>query len=250
MDQRYFSQVYWHFTGSPEGIDWSKISAPIDIIRKGSIKSDERATDIAVAILNDKKLKASAEEMIASNLKSDKFCCVTDVPIKDLQYHGQYYGRVAIGFRGQPIHSKFLPVVYIPKDRLPELKNIIEPDEKLMKIALELLSSTGGWAQKQGETLWYQAQKQKKTQTIADPKQYNDLFRNLIKITEFSPEQGGSFYAEREWRHFGDFEFGPNDVEAVLAPEAQLAKFQTILREPPYDQHTITVLSWEFLSKA
>lgn len=250
MQQRYFSQVYWHFTGSPDGIDWSTIKSPEEILAHGKPKDDQHATDIALAILDSHTLKATSVERIASNLTTEPFCCVTDVPLKDLVYHGQYYGHVAIGFRARAVQSNFLPVLYIPRDRLPDVKEVTEPDGQLVVIASELLASTGGWGQAQGDRLMRQAYARAVTRTVADTERMQGLFPNLLKITDFSPRPGGSFYSEREWRHFGNFRFEPEDVEAVLVPEAELPRVQAKLQQPPYQGHEINLLSWEFLSRA
>ncbi|MGB0865202.1 MAG: hypothetical protein ACPGSC_01760, partial [Granulosicoccaceae bacterium] len=37
MSQRYFSNIYWHFTGSPVGVDWSKARCPKEITEQGPV---------------------------------------------------------------------------------------------------------------------------------------------------------------------------------------------------------------------
>ena len=250
MQQRYFSQVYWHFTGSPDGINWSTIKSPEQILEHGKPKDDKRATDIALKVLDSQTLMATCVEQIASNLTTETFCCVTDVPVKDLNYHGQYYGHVAIGFRASAVQSNFLPVLYIPRDRLPDVNEVTEPDGQLTAIASELLSSTGGWGQAQGDKLMRQAYIRGMTRVVANTERMQGLFPNMLKITNFSPGLGGSFYSEREWRHFGDFQFGSEDVEAVLVPEAELPMVLAKLQQSPYQGCKVNVLSWEFLGRA
>jgi len=79
--QRYFSSIYWHFTGSPD-VDWSKIREPKEI--EGQYKSSVEAVNILKEILSSHKLIATSEEKILNNLKTESFSCVCDIPFKDL----------------------------------------------------------------------------------------------------------------------------------------------------------------------
>jgi len=110
--QRYYSNVYWHFTGGPK-VDWSTIMMPKEI--KNKAKPCIEAVDILKKILTSKKLIAGCTERINKELSTEKFCCVCDIPFKDLIYHAEYYGKVAIGFSATSIHRKFNPVLYMDR---------------------------------------------------------------------------------------------------------------------------------------
>lgn len=127
MTQRYYSHIYWHFTGSPKEIDWSKVREPSDILLNGSIQNSLEATEILKKILKTRKLLATAIEKISSTSNTKQFCCVTDIPFKDLPEHTRYYGMAAIGFRAKAIHKSFLPVLYIPLENLPVMKLLEAP---------------------------------------------------------------------------------------------------------------------------
>ena len=112
MSQRYFSNIYWHFTGSPEGVDWSQAKCPKDITKQGPVLDNEKAAETLRLILDSSTLNATCTEKISETFETDKFCCVTDIPFKDLPSHSPYYGKVAIGFKAEVIHRHFFPVLY------------------------------------------------------------------------------------------------------------------------------------------
>src|SRR5256885_14739 len=99
----YYSNIFWHFTGSPKGLDWTRIFSPNDILKYGKPKSDKESIEILGKILTSNCLKAFAKERIDDHLISNAFCCVTDIPIQNLNEHRQYYGNVAIGFKHEVI---------------------------------------------------------------------------------------------------------------------------------------------------
>lgn len=113
--QRYYSTIYWHFTGSPD-IDWNNVKSPEDMLTQGKPKPDEQAVKILKEIICSKTLKATSIEKLTDSIWTEKFCCTTDIPFKDLLTHAQYYGKVAIGFKAEMIQKIFLPVFYVSTD--------------------------------------------------------------------------------------------------------------------------------------
>ncbi|MFG1491075.1 abortive infection system antitoxin AbiGi family protein [Oceanospirillum sp. HFRX-1_2] len=146
MSQRYYSNIYWHFTGSPKGIDWSIARCPKDITDQGPILNSLDAADILKKILDSSYLKATCTERISKGKETDTFCCVTDIPLKDLPSHAPYYGKVAIGFKSEAVHKHFVPVLYIPEQNLPAIEKLV-PNRKLVEMGLEFLSYSGGFQQ-------------------------------------------------------------------------------------------------------
>jgi Putative abortive phage resistance protein AbiGi, antitoxin len=111
MSQRYYSNVYWHFTGSLKGIDWSVARSPKDILEQGAVLDDDKAVETVVKIMESRKLLATCTEKITEGLVTIPFCCVTDIPFKDPPSHALYYGKVAIGFKPKPVQRHFVPVL-------------------------------------------------------------------------------------------------------------------------------------------
>ncbi|MCX6338639.1 MAG: abortive infection system antitoxin AbiGi family protein [Candidatus Aureabacteria bacterium] len=120
MKQRYYSNIYWHFTGSPRGIDWGACKKPKDILLQGKPRPPEEALHTLFSILEIRKLLATCDERISEKLKTQKFCCVTDIPLMDLELHSRYYGEVALGFNCSRIHMDFNPVLYFSKPKFPK----------------------------------------------------------------------------------------------------------------------------------
>ena len=80
--QSYFSKIYWHFTGGP-AVNWADIRTPKEI--KNKTKSSIEAVQILKQILSSRKLLATCTEKIMGELRTNKFCCVCDIPFKDLK---------------------------------------------------------------------------------------------------------------------------------------------------------------------
>lgn len=63
--QRYYSNIYWHFTGSPDNLDWHNVKSPEDILTLGGrTKSEAVSFNILDKILQSNKLLATCDEKI------------------------------------------------------------------------------------------------------------------------------------------------------------------------------------------
>ena len=246
--QRYYSNIYWHFTGSPEDIDWHKVRCPADITKQGSALNSERAKDTLKAILSTKKLLGLCTERIVADLETAQFCCVTDIPLKDLPSHAPYYGKVAIGFKASAIHSSFLPVIYMPTESMPVIEMMI-PNHRLTEIANDFLTYLGSFSEQQAMKLLAQARHQQETVQKPDAEAMKGFLMNFVKVTDFDTTPENTFYREREWRNIGDFCFTVNDVAALVMPESFLGEVRAHLSEEGYPS-TVSTLAWEFIENA
>lgn len=247
MSQRYYSNIYWHFTGSPEGVDWFVARCPKDILDQGVVSDSEKAAETVIKILESKKLLATCTERIVEGVVTLPFCCVTDIPFKDLPSHSPYYGKVAIGFRPKPVQRQFVPVLYLPKQALPMIRDSI-PNRQLEEMGRNMLGGSGGWSEAQGMRLLAQAALNPEEVEVADKQQISGFYSSFVKITDFDPTPENTYYREREWRSIGDFEFGYEDVEAVVAPADQLQKIRKALGE--LGAESVNLISWEFVESA
>jgi len=226
----YYSNVYWHFTGSPEGIDWHSVRSPNEIIKNGPPKNDNEAWAIFQKIIESEVLLAKSTELIIQGVSTDEFCCVTDIPIQNLHEHCKYYGNVCIGFHPVPIHACFCPVLYISPNSLPAIA--IYPNEEEMEkhyVPEEIHNwnyTTSG-------------------KTKFDLGRLDKAFINHIKITRFSPEPGESFYREREWRRITNFYFKMSDIACVIVPRSYVHKTYKVLNSK--NAYDIPVIPWELL---
>jgi hypothetical protein len=247
MSQRYFSNIYWHFTGSPEGVDWSQARCPKDITEQGPVLDNEKAAETLRLILDSSMLKATCTEKISVALETDKFCCVTDIPFKDLPSHSPYYGKVAIGFKAKAIHRHFVPVLYIPKQNLPAVSKLV-PNRQLQAMAGEFLRYSGGFQEQQAMKLLAQASHNKEEIKEIYEKEVGGFYSNFVKITDFDTDAENSYYREREWRGIGDFNFDYINIEAVVGPEEILPSIREKLDELKISH--VNVVSWEFIENA
>ena len=246
--QRYYSNIYWHFTGSPKGIDWRKVRCPADISNQGSILDPATAKDTLKLILTSQKLLGSCTERVVGDLETAKFCCVTDIPLKDLPSHAPYYGKVAIGFKANAVHKAFLPVMYVPTERMPIIKMLV-PNRKLTEMACDFLSYQSSFQEQQALKLMSQAANNKEVVKKPDADAMKGFLMNFVKITDFDASPENTFYREREWRNIGDFRFAVEDVAAVVVPEAFLAETRAHLDVIGYPR-SISIVAWEFIENA
>ncbi|WP_408009401.1 abortive infection system antitoxin AbiGi family protein [Pseudalkalibacillus sp. A8] len=198
--QRYYSRIYWHFTGSPKGD--VQVLSPDELVKKSKPKSEKESVDILLKILQSQRLKATSQEQVGP-YKTNAFCSTTDIPFKDLVEHAVYYGRAAIGFKAEAVHDVFLPVCY--------LSSVHESQDNLLKDVHPLM--------------------------------------DFIKITDFHPKEGHTFYREREWRNIGDFVFEKKEIAAVVVPDDALKMVRTFLGAQGYPDD-ISVLSWRLIEEA
>ncbi|MEI8598877.1 abortive infection system antitoxin AbiGi family protein [Vibrio sp. M60_M31a] len=251
--QRYYSNIYWHFTGSPKDVDWSKARKPLDILQQGSIRSAGESTEILKLIISSSMLKGTCAERISEKIYTNKFCCVTDIPLKDLTGHSIYYGRSAIGFRAESIHSCFLPVMYIPSNNLPMIDSLRRKtyrekvDQLLLENDVQLFES-----EKYEFRIRHILRKPELNQPIVESKIDNGKIENSwfidqVKITDFSVKESESYYREREWRHIGDFSFLKSDIQAVVVEQGYVEHMKEFLIN-----HGVScpVLSWDFIERS
>ena len=246
--QRYYSNIYWHFTGSPKGIDWREVRCPADIAKQGPILNPATATATLKLILTSRQLLGSCTERVVSDLETDKFCCVTDIPLKDLPSHSPYYGKVAIGFKASAVHKAFLPVMYVPTQSMPVVEMMV-PNRKLTEMAYDFLKYQGSFQEQQAMKLLSQAVHNKEAVRKPDPEQMKGFLMNFVKVTDFDTSPENTFYREREWRNIGDFSFAVEDVAAVVVPESFISEAQEHLDKEGYPR-LISIVAWEFIEHA
>ena len=246
--QRYYSNIYWHFTGSPKGIDWREVRRPGDITKQGSVLNPVEAKDTLKLILTSKKLLGRCTERVIADLETAKFCCVTDIPLKDLPSHAPYYGKVAIGFKASAAHKSFLPVMYVPTESMPVVEMMV-PNRKLAEMAYDFLRYQGSFQEQQAMKLMSQAAHNKEVVRKPDAEAMKGFLMNFVKVTDFDPSPENTFYREREWRNIGDFSFTADDVAAVVVPESLIGEVREHFNEEGYPS-SISIVAWEFIEQA
>lgn len=248
--QRYYSNIYWHFTGSPQGIDWRQVRRPVDIEKQGPILDPAVATDTLKKILTSHQLHGTCIEKVVEGLETEKFCCVTDIPLKDLPSHAPYYGKVAIGFKPGAVHRAFLPVIYVPQQNMP-FNEMFVPNRQLMGMAFDIFKYPGSFQEQQGMKLLSQANAPANKEVIRKPDidAMKGFLTNYVKVTDFATTPENTFYREREWRHIGNFDFSTEDVAALVVPESHMAEARAHLDKEGYPS-SVSVLSWEFIEQA
>ncbi|MCT2536402.1 abortive infection system antitoxin AbiGi family protein [Aquibacillus koreensis] len=225
LKPRYYSNIYWHFTGGPVSNNqtniWHQSRSLRDVKVHSSLKTPKEALGNLENILSSKTLKATSTEYISEEVETKKFCCVCDIPLNDLIYHRMYYGDYAIGFRAKYIHAHFHPVLYIDP-YYASLNNT------------HLHAQKDDRSNSNNSHLW----------ELLGIKKENPLI-NFLKITSFSSEYDHSFYGEREWRCLDDYTFSEEEVEAIIVPKEEVESIQAHLRMKGF--HNKSVLSWDLI---
>lgn len=235
----YYSNVYWHFVGSPEDMDWSEIYRPSDIIINGrQTKSDDTCMKILKSIIQTNKLLAKSTIRF-DEFETEKFCCVTDIPIQNLKEHTKYYGNCAIGFEANTIYcSNFQPVSYIDSyypivnERIVDNYNQSNQYQSIPKSDV-----------KKNNDISYKNSKSYYDKKFI--KKYGQEALSFIKPTIFSTNQEDTFYREREWRKIGNFEFGPNKIASIILPENYFYEILEFLITKNIKD--VPILTWELL---
>ncbi|MEH0166714.1 abortive infection system antitoxin AbiGi family protein [Roseateles microcysteis] len=246
--QRYYSNIYWHFTGSPKGIDWREVRRPADIKDQGPVLDPATAKDTLKLILTSKTLLGRCTERVVADLETAKFCCVTDIPLKDLPSHAPYYGKVAIGFKASAVHKSFLPVMYVPTESMPVVEMMV-PNRKLTEMANDFLKYQSSFQEQQAMKLMSLAMHNKEVVRKPDAEAMKGFLMNFVKVTDFDPAPENTFYREREWRNIGDFGFTVDDVAAVVVPEALIGEVREHFDQERYPP-SISIVAWEFIEHA
>ncbi|MDC3416300.1 abortive infection system antitoxin AbiGi family protein [Aquibacillus salsiterrae] len=220
MKPRYYSNIYWHFTGGPtskrNGIVWHHFTNLKDVKKNSELRKPKDAMNNLKSIIESNVLKATCTELISNKVETKKFCSVCDIPLVDLMYHKTYYGEYAIGFNAKQIHDHFHPVLYLDPS-YTTITSSKEEDDSL-----------------DGHKLW----------DVIGIHKENPLL-NFIKITNFALDYDHSFYGEREWRCLEDFNFKKNDVEAIIVPKEEVEEMNEYLVQNGY--HNISVMSWNLI---
>jgi len=252
MKQRYYSNIYWHFTGSPRGVDWGVCKKPKDILLQGKPRHSEEALHTLFAVLESRTLLATCNERISEKLSTQKFCCVTDIPLMDIELHSRYYGKVALGFNCSRIHKEFNPVLYFPSQNFPRRYHVPEGGRELIVNDYDDIDINDFNIEQLPDRKFKLTLKGPQLLLFASEIKSDSIdryFANHLKVTTFSPQVGESFYQEREWRHVGDFSFLGNSVEAVIVPRRLRKKAQEFMLSSNDYAHVL-VLTWEFLRQA
>lgn len=252
MKQRYYSNIYWHFTGSPRGVDWGRCNKPKDILLQGKPGSPEEALETLFTILSSEKLLATSNERISEKLSTQRFCCVTDIPLLDLELHCKYYGKVALGFNCSRVHQEFTPVLYFPGRKFPRKIRVPNGGRELIVDDFDDIDTREFDVKQLPDGRYKLTLKGFQLLLFATEIKSDSIDRYFVdhlKVTDFSPRIGESFYQEREWRHMGDFSFDRTDVEAVIVPKRLRKKTQEFILSSNDYEH-VSVITWEFLNQA
>lgn len=230
------SGLFWHFTGGPI-INIGEIKKREEV-QGEKRKTTSEATKILLEILKSKTLKATSEEHLFPNkdesFKTLPFCCVTDIPFKRLHLHSQYYGRVTIGFKPEEIYDNFYPIRYDnTSDR--EFNKVHRTIVRFNERADKLRSNV--------------------TKQLIDDLIAEILFDlSLCKRTTFDTDFNKSFYYEREWRCFEDFEFEPKDVGAIIVPDTKRLNgkesfYDNVITSKVYttEYNQVPVIPWKLI---
>lgn len=252
------SRILWHFTGGPL---WN------DSTKKQNLKPKplKQAYSILKAILNDKELRISKyKELLKvrlpekSNLRdkgkefvfeSSPVCCLTDIPIRHLQFHSRRYGKCAIGFyRESAIKSDFNPVLYTLHNSemllsmFGGLASVFDPE--LIGNIDQIGYVIDDFARK--GTFYREHYKQTREEVESALEGAKGAIENFTAFVKtFSHKEFHTIYCEREWRSLNAFRFKEEDIAMIVVPRKKDCYSNLISDRIVSDK--IPVLAWEDL---
>lgn len=219
IQQRYVSNVLWHFTGYN--------------------KSDSEAYEILKSIIHNKILRrGDYRTKILIQDEYERFgypcLCVCDIPFKELAKHTLRYGKFAIAFNKYDAikDGNFNPILYVDRNhKLYEyiLNNLIphiDPLTKMKEVGLIV------------EKFLYLLGTQVKP---------CDLTADLKMDASADDQQTNNFYYDREWRSAFDWEFNLKNVEAVIIPESFTKDMKKFLYDGEFNN--MPIIPYEMIEK-
>ena len=277
------SKILWHFTGGPIWDDQSKSQT-------SDLKPIEEAYNSLIGILASKEVWVGKyQEVIKARLgmmkgimplgdefqyhgshpatvESDRVVCLADIPIMHLGYHGDRYGRIAIGFhRHSAIRHGFHPVFYQFQDS-PVLREIyagFTAGETGGKVDVEQATYDLQEIIRKSEHAAGRLVRGELLDVFADAMGVANVANRVIAqsrktlktllsfVKTFSADELDIIYPEREWRSTKTFNFEYDDISMVVLPRGmdEGGYFETFVykaREmnlPP----TLSIVAWEDL---
>lgn len=241
------SKILWHFTGGPK---WDSKAER----QKASKKPASAAYNAFCSILKSKQLrlggyselarvliperrrydakthKSIIEKNITVMVRSAPVCCLADIPIPHLQYHGNRYGRFAVGFhRNAAVAQGFNPVLYTLEDThviRSIYRGIVELDSADCLSAENAATEISNyWGDCEHEDI-------DELRSLGDEavdyiqgiehsiQSANDGFTKLLAFTKtFTQDEFSSIYCEREWRSLKQFNFTYDDIAMLVLPK-------------------------------
>lgn len=217
--QRFSTKVLWHFSGYN--------------------KSPNEAISIIKKIIEEQNLRIGnyhSELIMPSGTKRYGYPCVCmcDIPFKDLRIHTIRYGRHGLAFNKKKaiINGQFNPVLYIHKGHF-----LFDYVEKYLINYIDELTKLNSVLSKNINEYMFIIGTYLKPSDLTAPITVGNARVDL--------EQNNNFYYEREWRSAYGWNFGKEDVEAIMVPKKDLDEMREFLEDKK--MNNIPVITYEMI---
>lgn len=250
--QRYVSDELSHFVGRDlvsagaegklEDREEQLYERLVSILREGRLKTGGRRSGVNAdpsigkeGITVDRVITYEVDSDDLSRMFDPSVVCFCEIPVGDVAIHIAKYSPFGVAFSREFLLERGTnPVLYLAEDAIvdegPETFGELFATE--MNRVLRLLTELQ-WARQRPESA-------PRLEGVQVPKKITDeamLAHQFLLIRMFSlvkafrgdaaDEDPENFYMEREWRRYGDLEFGIEDVCRVYLPK----RFAKRLRE-------------------
>lgn len=235
------SKILWHFTGGPKWndekcrqedlpkSDAEAYQAFCDILQSRELRLGgyaELVRSVIPQLVQDDSGKLIKGEDVVHTVKSNRVCCLADIPIQHLAYHASRYGQFAIGFYREAVVSHgFNPVLYTHE------RSQIAADVFFTIGALKSRGVAGVMSVGEKSRPFVGASESGEKSSVERP--HGDThgfegavnvafssFKNLLAYTKtFKTEEFSTVYCEREWRSTRPFRFCLEDVAMLVLPK-------------------------------
>jgi hypothetical protein len=214
------SKILWHFTGGPE---WDRVLNQYS----GTPKNPLIAYNNLVSIVESKELRVGnfREEIRVHGeiVRTQKVCCVADIPIAHLHFHGLKYGKMAIGFKRKTlIRKRFNPVFYVKEDK-PAMLRFHDALSSLQDLDLgpqEFMTLMLGQNNSEIDSRFRDDLLVGLNEIKDRVKKASDhllLMQSFIKTLK-DEDDFDSIFCEREWRNNVSLDFTYNDIAMIVLP--------------------------------
>lgn len=241
------SNILWHFTGGPAWDSKKQRQSKL-------LKTDEKAYEIALAILQSKSLRLGGFHEVVKvilpnyriydrktktfknkknhkvELKTCPVCCIADIPESGLSHHAKRYGKMGIGFkRAAILKAGFNPVFYtlhtteIAKNFFSAQAglnsvDIFDVESEVENVLDDIRSNLCSRCEEDVDLDGSSISTEAENQLEEVHSSLDDLENIMSYVKTFNVNEFNSIYAEREWRCLRQFNFTFDDVDTLLFP--------------------------------
>jgi hypothetical protein len=232
-DQQYVSKYLTHFVGRKEPNDEERYSLLKKIVKMGWLVAGAMADTVTENLpAKIQQVSYSYPHRLAGVDLNATFTadvvCFTDIPQLDLGLHMRKYSHFGLSFAKEFLLSKGAnPVFYISTRSIDRGEGGVTFETLFRKELQNLIDMSNEF-----HAGFQEARGKLSPRESAQFKMHNFMLKYFLSFLKFwdytdNDDLESNFYMEREWRIFGGFQFGIQEIQKIVLPE----RFAKLFRE-------------------